>query len=122
MTFWSRLCSWSRAIFQRNRMESEMETELRFHIDTFAEELVRSGVSREEAVWFDTSSSEFAIRSTSHRSSYFCSRAFVDGRSIGCSFVSSRTPRDAGRSHGGAEVRMKAQRFTEVWGNQREEV
>ncbi|HEY6765349.1 MAG TPA: ABC transporter permease, partial [Candidatus Sulfotelmatobacter sp.] len=31
-------------------MESEMETELRFHIDAFAEELVRSGVSHEEAM------------------------------------------------------------------------
>ena len=31
-------------------MESEMETELRFHIETFAEELIRSGVPREEAM------------------------------------------------------------------------
>src|ERR1700719_663285 len=43
MSLWSRIRSWSRAIFRRSRMESEMETELRFHIDTFAEELVRSG-------------------------------------------------------------------------------
>jgi len=50
MSLWSRSRSWARAIFRRNRMESEMETELRFHIDTFAEQLVRSGVSREEAM------------------------------------------------------------------------
>lgn len=50
MSLWSRIRSWSRAIFRRSRMESEMETEFRFHIDTFAEELVRSGVSREGAM------------------------------------------------------------------------
>jgi len=50
MTFWSRLRSWSRAILRRSRMESEMEAELRFHIETFAEELIRSGVPREEAM------------------------------------------------------------------------
>ncbi len=50
MTIWSRLHSWSRATFQRSRMESEMEAELRFHIETFAGELIRSGVSREEAM------------------------------------------------------------------------
>ena len=50
MSLWSRIRSWSRAIFRRTRMESEMETELRFHIDMFAEELVRRGVSREEAM------------------------------------------------------------------------
>jgi putative ABC transport system permease protein len=31
-------------------MESEMDAELRFHMETFAEDLVRSGVTREEAV------------------------------------------------------------------------
>jgi hypothetical protein len=31
-------------------MESEMDVELRFHIEAFAEDLVRSGMSREEAV------------------------------------------------------------------------
>jgi len=38
-----------RAIVRRSRMESEMDTELRFHIEAFAEDLVRSGVSRREA-------------------------------------------------------------------------
>jgi len=31
-------------------MESEMDTEIRFHIETFADDLVRSGVSRQEAM------------------------------------------------------------------------
>ena len=49
MTLWSRLRSWSRATFHRSRMENEMDTELRFHVETYAEDLMRSGVSREEA-------------------------------------------------------------------------
>src|SRR5215472_10724692 len=50
MTLWRRFWSWLRAATQRSRMESEMDTELRFHIEAFAEDLVRSGVTREEAV------------------------------------------------------------------------
>jgi putative ABC transport system permease protein len=50
MTFWSRFHSWMQTLFHRSRMESEMDAELRFHIDTQAEDLVRRGVSREEAV------------------------------------------------------------------------
>jgi putative ABC transport system permease protein len=34
----------------RSRMESEMDTELRFHIETFAEDLIRSGMPRQEAM------------------------------------------------------------------------
>ncbi|MGC2287858.1 MAG: ABC transporter permease [Candidatus Acidiferrum sp.] len=49
MTLWNRLRSWSRALFRRSRMESEMDAELRFHLETRAEDLMRSGVSREEA-------------------------------------------------------------------------
>ncbi len=48
--FWSRLRSWMRTTLHRSRMESEMDAELRFHIETFAEDLVRSGASREEAL------------------------------------------------------------------------
>jgi len=51
MTLLSRFRSWLRAIVRRSRMESEMDTELRFHIEAFAEDLVRSGVPREEALW-----------------------------------------------------------------------
>jgi predicted permease len=45
----SNIRSWWRGILRLSRMESEMDAELRFHIDTFAEELVRQGLPREEA-------------------------------------------------------------------------
>src|SRR4029077_2515788 len=50
MTLGRRLSSWLRTTFRRSRMESEMDAELRFHIETFTEDLVRSGVSRGEAM------------------------------------------------------------------------
>jgi predicted permease len=50
VTLWSRFRSWSRAILRRSRMESEMDAELRFHIESYAEDLVRTGVSRQEAI------------------------------------------------------------------------
>src|SRR5215467_12774506 len=50
MKLWSRVRSWLRALVRRSRMESEMDAELRFHIEAFAEDLVRRGVVREEAV------------------------------------------------------------------------
>src|SRR5438128_10360179 len=50
MTMWSKLASWLRAVAGRTRMESEMDAELRFHIEAFAEDLVRRGVPREEAL------------------------------------------------------------------------
>src|SRR6267154_5384685 len=50
MTLLSRFRSWLRAIVRRSRIESEMDTELRFHIEAFAEDLVRSGVPREDAL------------------------------------------------------------------------
>src|SRR5438477_176047 len=50
MTMWSKLASWLRAVAGRTRMESEMDAELRFHIEAFAEDLVRRGVPREEAM------------------------------------------------------------------------
>jgi predicted permease len=49
VTTWSRVRAWLRAIFGRSRMESEMDSELRFHIEAYAEDLVRSGVPREVA-------------------------------------------------------------------------
>jgi hypothetical protein len=39
MTRWSRLRSWLRATLERSRMESEMDAELRFHIEAAAEDL-----------------------------------------------------------------------------------
>ena len=50
MTFWSRFRSWARAIMGRARMEREMDAELRFHIEARAEDLVRGGIDREEAL------------------------------------------------------------------------
>ena len=49
MRLWNRVQSWLRAIVGRSRIESEMDAELRFHINAFAEDLVRSGVPSEEA-------------------------------------------------------------------------
>jgi hypothetical protein len=36
-------------VFRRKKFESEMETELGFHIDAYVEDLVRSGMDRIEA-------------------------------------------------------------------------
>ena len=46
----SRVRSWLRAMLRRSRMESEMDAELRFHLEAYAEDLVRRGVPREEAM------------------------------------------------------------------------
>lgn len=50
MRHWSRLRSWLRATFRRAGTESEMGAELRFHIEACAEDLIRGGVPRQEAV------------------------------------------------------------------------
>lgn len=50
MTLFSRLGSWLGKVLQRSRMESEMDAELRFHLEAYAEDLVRSGVPRGEAM------------------------------------------------------------------------
>src|SRR6266513_4022921 len=50
MTLWSRLRSWVQAMLRRSQMESEMDAELRFHIEELAEDLVRGGLSRQEAM------------------------------------------------------------------------
>ena len=47
---WSKLVSWLRAVTGRTHMENDMDAELRFHIEAFAEDLVKKGVSREEAL------------------------------------------------------------------------
>ena len=49
-TLASRLRSWIRRTFGRPQLESEMETEIRFHVDAFTEDLVRQGVPRVEAM------------------------------------------------------------------------
>ena len=50
MTIAAKLRSWVRAMLHRRQMEREMDQELRFHIESFAEDLVRQGVEREEAM------------------------------------------------------------------------
>jgi len=50
MSLWSRIRSWLRAVVRRSQMESEMEAEVRFHIEALAEDLMRSGIPREEAL------------------------------------------------------------------------
>ncbi len=50
MRLWNHLRSWLRAVIGRSRMENEMDTELRFHIEAFAADLVRRGVSHQEAL------------------------------------------------------------------------
>ena len=50
MTLWSRLRSWLQTTLHRSRMESEMATEIRFHIEAFTDDLVRNGAPRQEAL------------------------------------------------------------------------
>ena len=50
MTLGSRLRSWTHAILRRARVEGEMDSELRFHVEAYAEDLIRGGVAREEAM------------------------------------------------------------------------
>ncbi len=45
-----RLRSWLGTTLRRSRTDSEMDTELRFHFETYAEDLVRSGMPRQEAL------------------------------------------------------------------------
>jgi predicted permease len=49
MTIYTRFRSWLNAALRRNRLESEMDAELRFHIDAYTEDMIRSGVSRADA-------------------------------------------------------------------------
>src|SRR5580693_1192298 len=50
MTFLIRLGSWLRATFHRSRAEREMDAELRFHIEAYADDLIRGGMPRDEAL------------------------------------------------------------------------
>lgn len=50
MNVGSRLRTWWKALANRAEMEGELETELDFHIDAYAEDLVRAGMPREEAL------------------------------------------------------------------------
>ncbi len=50
MKLFARLRSWLKWIVKRARLETAIEAELRFHIESIAEDLVRSGVSQQEAM------------------------------------------------------------------------
>jgi putative ABC transport system permease protein len=50
MTLWSRLRSWLRATLWRAKFDGEMDAELHFHLEAYAEDLVRNGVPRQEAL------------------------------------------------------------------------
>ncbi len=50
MKTWSRMRSWLRAMSRRPQLDAEMQSELEFHIESYAADLVRSGLPREEAM------------------------------------------------------------------------
>lgn len=50
MNLRARVRSWLRVVLGRARAESEMDAELRFHIDSRTDDLIRSGLSRQEAL------------------------------------------------------------------------
>lgn len=50
MTIWSRIRSWLRVSIFRSHAENEMDTELRFHVDAYTEDLIRTGIPAEEAL------------------------------------------------------------------------
>ncbi len=49
MTLWSRTRNWLRDVLRLSRLESEMDAELNAHIEAFAEDLIRTGLTSEEA-------------------------------------------------------------------------
>ena len=50
MTLLHRFRSWLRAMLHRSRAEREMDSELRFHVDAYTEDLICKGVARDEAL------------------------------------------------------------------------
>ena len=50
MNLLARLRSWLKWMVRRQRLETDLETEVRFHIDSYAADLVRSGVPAAEAM------------------------------------------------------------------------
>jgi predicted permease len=47
---WRRFRSWLGATLGRSHVENEMDAELRFHVEAYVEDLVRSGLPRQEAM------------------------------------------------------------------------
>jgi len=50
MNLMARLRSWWKALAHRRQMEAEVEAELRFHIEHYADDLIKNGTPREEAL------------------------------------------------------------------------
>ena len=50
MSSWSRIRSWASGTIRRSHMETEMDTELQFHVEAYAMDLERNGVPREDAM------------------------------------------------------------------------
>jgi len=46
----SRIRSWFKVMRHRSRLDGEMQTELEFHLESYAADLMRGGLSREEAM------------------------------------------------------------------------
>jgi hypothetical protein len=100
-------------------MESQMDTELRFHIETFAEDLIRIGIPRQEAlrrariefggierVKEEGREARGAKIMETRTYVHLCCSAF-GGRCV-CGVMGTGATRVACRSSGSAEVRMKA--------------
>jgi predicted permease len=49
MSAMKKLSSWMRAMTHRKRLDGEMQSELEFHIESYAADLMRGGLSRDEA-------------------------------------------------------------------------
>jgi predicted permease len=49
MAIWTRLRSWLRSILHPSRTEREIDSELRFHVESYANDLIRQGVAAQEA-------------------------------------------------------------------------
>jgi predicted permease len=47
---WSRLKSWTRSVLGRQRLEADMESEIRFHLEARAADLARAGLNPREAM------------------------------------------------------------------------
>jgi len=47
---WRKVIAWAVESLRRSRMESEMDAEMRFHVEAYAEDLVRGGMGRAEAL------------------------------------------------------------------------
>ena len=50
MSLRSRFATWWRAVTEHESLDRQVEEELEFHIESYAEDLMRSGVPREQAM------------------------------------------------------------------------